>query len=166
MAVSTLRCEEPTKKGIIDSWGLNMKMPEIVNVLIEKIKKDYFEDISIVYVYGSYLYSDFHALSDIDLYIVAKTNRGKNLGTTFILNGIGYDFWTVSWEWVERVAMYDERSPSLVTEGKVVYYGSENDLIRFNSLKEKALVVDKEKYKRKAVETMKDVYKTVFLINL
>ena len=142
-----------------------MKAPGILDILVEKIKKDYLNDISIVYVYGSYLDNEYHSLSDIDLFIVRKTDKGKNLGLTFILNGIGYDFWTVSWEWVERVANYDNRNPSLITEGKVIYYGSEDDLTRYNNLKEKAHLIDKEKYLEKAIENMKAVYKTAFQIN-
>jgi predicted nucleotidyltransferase len=70
----------------------NNKTPELIELLIDKIKKDYFEDISIIYLYGSYLNEDFHELSDIDLFIVTKSDKGYKLGFTFILNGIGYDF--------------------------------------------------------------------------
>ena len=143
----------------------NNKTPELIELLIDKIKKDYLEDISIIYLYGSYLNEDFHELSDIDLFIVTKSNKGYNLGFTVILNGIGYDFWTVSWEWVEQVANYDDRSPSLITEGKVIYYGSENDLSRFNKLSEKASSIDKNKYIEKVAGNMKNIYETVFLIN-
>jgi hypothetical protein len=142
-----------------------MKTPEIIDLLIEKIRKDYLEDIALVYLYGSFLYDDFHALSDIDLFLIPATERGNNLGATFILKGIGYDFWTVSWEWVERVAAYEERSPSLITEGQVAYYRSEDDLARFTGLQERARAVDREKYLKKALESMGEVYKTAFLID-
>ena len=137
----------------------------ILDTLIEKIKKDYSDDISIVFVYGSCLTNDFHSLSDIDLFIVLNSDRGKKLGFTFILNGIGYDFWTVSWEWVKSVANYETRSPSLITEGKIYYYRSENDLAMFKKFQEIAVSANREKYKKKAREKMKDIYETVFMIN-
>lgn len=138
----------------------------ILDILLEKIKKDYLTDVSLVYVHGSYLRNDFHSLSDIDLFIVTKTNKGKKLGLTFILNEIGYDFWTVSWEWLEKVANYDDRTPSLITEGKIVFFSSKDDLTRFKNLQEKAITIDKEKYKTKALEKIKDIYKIAFLINI
>ena len=52
-----------------------MKLIEIVDCLIEKIKKDYDGDISLVHIHGSYFYNDTHNLSDIDLYFVPKTQR-------------------------------------------------------------------------------------------
>ena len=116
-----------------------MKLIEIAECLIEKIKKDYNGDVSLVHIHGSYFYDDTHDLSDLDLYLVPKTKRGFNLGQTFILNGIGCDFWALSWERLERIANHEEKFESLITDGKVLYYHSENDLERFNKLKIKAL---------------------------
>jgi predicted nucleotidyltransferase len=142
-----------------------MKTSKLIDILIEKIKKDYSNDISVLYVHGSYLRNDYHSLSDIDLFLVKKTEKGQNLSLTFILDGIGYDFWTVTWDWVEKVANYETRTPSLITEGKVLYYCNEEDLKRFNELIEKALKIDKEKYMNKAAQKIMDVYKTAFYIN-
>jgi hypothetical protein len=59
------------------------------------------------------------------------------LGKTFILNGIGYDFWALSWERLEMIARHNEGSRySIITDGKVIYSNTEDDLIRFNKLKD------------------------------
>ena len=139
--------------------------PELINLLIEKIRNDYRDDIAIIFLYGSYLRQDYHSLSDIDLFIIAKTEKGRKLGFTFILNDIGYDLWTVTWEWAESVADYKDRSPSLIIDGKVVYHGTDEDLARFTKLQGKAFNVNREKYTAKASESMKELYKTVFLLN-
>ena len=96
-----------------------MKLIEIAESLINKIKKDYDGDISLVHIHGSYFYNDTHNLSDIDLYFVPKTKRGYNLGQTFILNGIGCDYWALSWEWLERIANHEEKIVSIITEKKL-----------------------------------------------
>jgi predicted nucleotidyltransferase len=114
-----------------------MDLTEVANSLIEKVKKDYYGDVSIINIYGSYLNNNAHKFSDLDLFLVPKTERGYNLGKTFILNGIGYDFWALSWERLERIAKHEEGSRySIITEGKVVYNNAEDDLIRFNKLKD------------------------------
>jgi hypothetical protein len=142
-----------------------MDLIEIANYLIEKIKKDYEGDVSLVHVHGSYFYNDTHSLSDLDIFFVPKTERGYKLGQTFILDGIGCDFWALSWERLERIANHEEKIVSIITDGKILYYHSEEDLERFNKLKDIANnIVDKEKYKNKGKEVMKDMYKYYFKI--
>ncbi|MCR4427459.1 MAG: hypothetical protein NUW23_14955 [Firmicutes bacterium] len=53
----------------------------------------------------------------------------------FIINGIGYDLWPISWERAERIANFDECLVSIVADARVVYYGDDQNLERFNSLK-------------------------------
>jgi hypothetical protein len=140
-----------------------MRLIEIAESLINKIKKDYNGDVSLVHVHGSYFYNDTHDLSDMDLYFVPKTKRGYNLGQTFILNGIGCDYWALSWERLERIANHEERIVSIITDGTILYYHSEENLERFNKLKEKAAnTTDKNKFINRGKEIMKDVYKEYF----
>ncbi len=116
-----------------------MDLMKSAEILIEKIEKDYKEDVAVVVVMGSYLYNDLHSRSDLDMYYVPTTERGENLGKVFIIDGIGFDFWPISWERLERIANHEERTTSIVTEGKVLYYGSKKDLERFNQLRERGL---------------------------
>jgi hypothetical protein len=137
----------------------------LTDILIDKIKRDYADDISIVHIHGSYAYDDSHELSDLDIYIVPKTKRGFNLGCTFIFDGIGCDFWTLSWERLERIASHEEQIASIITNGKVIYHGSDEDLTRFERLKARAANTGnvKEWYKR-ARKALDEVYKEVFII--
>jgi hypothetical protein len=142
-----------------------MNLSEIADCLIEKIKKDYEGDISLVHVHGSYFYNDTHALSDLDLYFVPKTQRGYNLALTFILNGIGFDYWPLSWERLERIANHEEQTVSIIINGKILYYHSKEDLERFTNLKDKANnITDKKKYKNNGKKIMNNIYKHYFKI--
>lgn len=135
-------------------------------ILIEKIKKDYIEDVAVVVIMGSTIYGETHHLSDLDLYYVVNTARGYELAKTFIIDGIGYDFWPISWERIERIANYEERITSIVTEGKVLYYGSDEDLKRFNEIKMKALdCSDTLKFIRKSEAVLGNAFKPLFLLN-
>lgn len=140
-----------------------MELLRAADILIEKIKKDYKDDIACVVIMGSYIYNDTHSKSDLDMYYVPKTERGKNLCKVFIIDGVGFDFWPISWERLERIANHDERITSIITEGRVLYYGSDEDLERFNQLKYKALdVSDKGRFIRKAQEQLDQTYKSYF----
>ncbi|MHB1453653.1 MAG: hypothetical protein ACYCYM_06850 [Saccharofermentanales bacterium] len=137
-----------------------MNVIHAAEILIEKIKKDYQDDIALLVVMGSYIYSEMHSRSDLDLYFVPKTERGNNLGFTFIIDDIGFDFWPISWDRLERIADFDEKITAIITEGKVLYYSSEADLMRFNELKSKALdISDRTRLINKASRKLDEVYK-------
>jgi len=55
---------------------------DVANSLIEKRKKDYICDVSLVNLYGSY-FNNTHKFSILDLFLVSKTERGYNLGREF-----------------------------------------------------------------------------------
>lgn len=118
-----------------------MKPMKAVELLIEKIKKDYSKDVSLVLIMGSAIYNDTHSRSDIDMFYVPKTERGNNLSFTCIIDEIGYDFWAVSWERLTRIANHEERIASVITDGKILYSASEEDMKHFQDLKAKALDV-------------------------
>jgi hypothetical protein len=122
-----------------------MNLKQLADTLVDKVKKDYANDVSIIHVHGSYIYGNTHNLSDLDIFFVPRTERGYNLGTTFILDGIGCDFWVLPWERLERIAAHNEKIVSILTEGEILYYYSNEDLQRFNNLGKKSLELYKDK---------------------
>jgi hypothetical protein len=140
-----------------------MNVMKAADLLIEKIKRDYIDDIAVVVIMGSHLYQATHAKSDLDLYFIPKTERGFNLGTVFIIDGIGFDFWPISWDRISKIASHDERIGSIITEGQVIYHGTEEDLDKFNQYKAKALDVSNiGHFIWKAKEKMKSSYQTYY----
>ncbi len=133
---------------------------QVVDVLIDTIKRDYRDDVSFVIVHGSTIYNDTHEKSDVDLYYLAKTDRGNELSNVFILDGIGYDIWSIPWDRLLRIASHDERITSIITEGKVVYHGNDDDLRKLNELRAIALDVnDRVKFINKAQSVLDRAYK-------
>jgi hypothetical protein len=140
-----------------------MELMRAAELLIDKIRSEYVEDVAVVVMMGSHLYGETHRLSDLDMYFVVNTPRGYELGRTFIIDGIGFDFWPISWERMERIANHDERITAIITEGQVLYYGSEADLERFDALKAKALDVSDEKgFLDKAQTVLDRAYKPFY----
>jgi hypothetical protein len=135
----------------------------LTEILIDKIKRDYKDDVSIVHIHGSYAFGETHELSDLDIYLVPKTQRGFNLGCTFIFDGIGCDFWALSWERLEQIASHGERTASIITDGKVIYYGTNEDLTRFEQLKERASdTSNREEWLTRARKALDEAYKDGF----
>ena len=140
-------------------------MMKLAELFVDKIKRDYKDDVAIVHVHGSYAYDDAHDRSDLDMYFVPKTQRGKNLACTFILDGIGCDLFCVLWERLEKMASHGEKIASIVTEGKLLYYSSEEDLARFELLRERTLDKgDRSEWLSRARRVMDDAYKDAFTI--
>jgi predicted nucleotidyltransferase len=143
-----------------------MELIRAADILIDKIKKDHKDDIALVVVMGSYIYGDTHERSDLDLFYVPKTNRGYDLGFTFIIEGIGFDYWPVSWERLERIAGYEEKTTSIITEGKILYCASEEDRERFDILVRKAGdTADKNNFIKKAACQLDKAYKNYFQLS-
>ena len=137
-----------------------MKPIHAAELLIDKIKRDYTDDIALVVVMGSHIYGETHSRSDLDMFFVPKTARGRKLEFTFILDGIGYDFWGISWERLARIAAYEERITSIITEGQVLYCASQSDRERWEALKASALDTgDRNKFVHKARAKLDEVYK-------
>ncbi|MCL2670909.1 MAG: nucleotidyltransferase domain-containing protein [Clostridiales bacterium] len=142
-----------------------MELRKLADILVDKIKRDYRDDVSLVHVHGSYAYNDTHARSDLDMYYVPKTPRGFKLGCTFILDGIGCDIWALPWERLERIAAHEERIASIITEGELLYYGTEEDLTRFEKLKKQAAdTSDRKAYMTRARKALDLACKDGFLL--
>lgn len=137
-----------------------MEPMRAAELLIEKINRDYRDDVSLVVIMGSTVFNDTHSRSDLDMYFVPKTRRGEALGFVCIIGGIGYDFWALPWERLERIAAHEERITSIVTDGRVLYYGDEDDIARLNELKRRALdTADGRKFLEKAQNKLSEAYR-------
>ncbi|MFC0225479.1 hypothetical protein [Serratia aquatilis] len=112
---------------------------EILELFLSHIKEKHADDISLVCCYGSYVNGTANAMSDLDFYYVPKRNSFNKLNIAFIYMGIGYDFWDMSWQRLEKISDFDDMLTSLVTEAKVVYSHSAEDERRFHQLQAKIL---------------------------
>ena len=70
--------------------------------------------MAVVVIMGSTIYQDTHSKSDLDLYFVVNTPRGHDLAMTFIIDGIGYDYWAIFWELLTLIANYDDIFTSII----------------------------------------------------
>lgn len=131
---------------------------KIVAWILNKVKNEYSGDISLVLIYGSYINGTTNSKSDVDCYFIPKTERGYNMAVDFIIDGVGYDIFPISWERVSGIADLHENLSPLVGDVQVIYYSDAGDLQRFKDLQKrlKKNLLDKEYVKKIAVKRCED----------
>ncbi len=107
---------------------------KVVDWIVHKAKTEYADDISLVLIYGSHINGTANSKSDVDCYYIPKTERGYGLGVGFIIEGVGYDLFPMSWERVIGIADLQECLLPLVGDVQVIYYGDLCDLERFKDI--------------------------------
>jgi uncharacterized protein YlzI (FlbEa/FlbD family) len=120
---------------------MNRKSDEILDILISHVKRKYKDDISLVCCYGSYVNGTAHEMSDVDFYFVPSNERAYKAAMTFIIEGIGYDFWPMTWERLERIARFEDTFVSLLEGSKIVYCSSDEALERYMQLQKQIAAV-------------------------
>ena len=98
---------------------------DLLATIVEKIEREYSQDIALLICYGSFVTGDYGATSDIDFFFVPRTKRGYELGNQFILNTIGYDLWPVSWDRLKNISnALPIFRPALQHDGEVIWQES------------------------------------------
>lgn len=107
---------------------------KIINLIIDKIRKDYSADVKLAVMYGSFANGTWHEKSDVDFFFVPKTERGWKLNLSFIVDGIGYDFWGMGESRMKRMA--DEFQPlaGILRHGILIYADQESSRQEFCDL--------------------------------
>ncbi len=94
------------------------------------------EDIEIALVYGSTVYGMSDEYSDLDFAYIPASPHGKKLAETFLLNGIGYDIWEISWDTLDNIANLIDYRPSILLDNEVLF-AQDHAKLRLENLKEK-----------------------------
>lgn len=141
---------------------------KIVDWIINKVKTEYADDISLVLIYGSYINGTANSKSDVDCYYIPKTERGYHLAVDFIIDGVGYDIFPISWERVAGIADLQESLSPLVGEVQIIYCNSPSDLEHFKALQErlKRNLLDEEYVRDIAVSRCEQANKMCALMNI
>jgi predicted nucleotidyltransferase len=118
---------------------LKQKNKELIDIVIQKVRKEYQNDIDLIGVCGSFFTGDFHEKSDLDLLVVLNNERGWGFSTCFILEDVGYDLYGSSWTKLEKMASFDHTFVSHVIDVDIVYCREPECRERFMELRQKAL---------------------------
>lgn len=134
---------------------------KLIGWIKEKARTEYANDISIVVLYGSFLNGTSHSKSDIDCYFIPKTERAYQFANDFIIDGVGYDIFPITWERAEGIANLQETLLPLIGDVKILYYHSGEDLHRFIELQSllNNNLADKETSYSAAVQRIRNAYR-------
>jgi predicted nucleotidyltransferase len=126
--------DERTKQGLI------AKNAKLIDMVIERAKRDFPEDIAIIGLTGSFSTGDFHEKSDLDLIIINDTPRGGEISYCFILEDVGYDIYCTPWETrIEAEASLESPMVSCLVDLKILYCAKQEYMDRFNEYMQRAL---------------------------
>ncbi len=106
----------------------------IVQALLDHVEAEFPSDVAIVACYGSMVRGNPTPVSDLDLYFIPKTEHGLRLSLQFVIQGIGYDLWPLSWARAGRIAAFEEPLVSILADAQLAYCASQEDLGRFRAL--------------------------------
>lgn len=116
------------------------KNSSLINMVIERAKRDFPEDIAIIGLTGSFSTGDYHEKSDLDLMIINNTSRGWGIASCFILGDVGYDIYCTPWETrIEAEASLKSPMVSHLVDLEILYCAKPEYLEKFNSYKQRAL---------------------------
>jgi predicted nucleotidyltransferase len=116
------------------------KNEKILNMIIERVKRDFLDDIAIIGLSGSFSTDDYHEKSDLDLIIINNTENAWKISDCFIFDDVGYDIYCTSWEGrIEDQSNLNSEMISCLTDLKIVYCAKPEYMDKFNTYKQKAL---------------------------
>lgn len=110
---------------------------KIVDWILKRAQSRFADDIAMILLYGSYVNGTANEKSDVDCYFIPKTDRAYGFCADFILDGVGYDVFPMSWERVENIADLKETLIPCLGDVRILYASSAADEERFFSLQEK-----------------------------
>lgn len=126
--------KEKTKQNLIE------KNKRIINMVIERAKRDFPDDIAIIGLTGSFSTGDFHEKSDLDLIIINNTKRGWEISACFILDDVGYDIYCTPWETrIEAQSSLNSPMISCLIDLQILYCAKQEYLEKFNVYKQRAI---------------------------
>jgi hypothetical protein len=138
----------------------------IADILVEHAQRVHGDEIAIIAYYGSRAKGLASPTSDLDIFYIPDEGKAETLCSQFIIDGLPYDFWPVSWAMAEEIA--DARSSrewaisaSLIADAKVLHHRSQADLERFNDLQTRIDTLTKPESHPAMVERTLDGFKGV-----
>lgn len=118
--------------------ALMQRNDRLIRDVIQKAEKECKSAVALIAMYGSFCTGRYSETSDLDLFVLMRNEDGYKACVTFILDGIGMDFYGVKWEWLEEEANYTTPYLAKLLDSKIVYCPENADRERFEALREKA----------------------------
>ena len=100
---------------------------------VRKIESEYKDDVCLLLEHRTLKLEKDMEPTAFSFYIPA-TNRANGLARTFIIDGIGYDLFPMSWETIENMADVKHYNTTCLADAEILWARSDDDRQRFISL--------------------------------
>ena len=107
---------------------------KIINEVLAKIKRTCPNSIDMVAIGGSFASGDFYEKSDLDLLIIRNDDEGTKISKCFIMDDIGYDIYTHSWEDLKRMSRYRNPYVTKLKQLDIIYTRNSEASEKYKSL--------------------------------
>lgn len=101
--------------------NLQEKNKKIIEEVIRKIESTCPNAVDMVAICGSFASGDYHEKSDLDLLIIKNSDEADKISTSFILDDIGYDIYTRSWDDLKNASKYENPYVAKLKQVDIVY---------------------------------------------
>jgi len=116
------------------------KNEKIINMVIERVKRDFPDDIAIIGLSGSFQTGDFHEKSDLDLIIINNNDHGWKISKCFILDDVGYDIYCTPWDTrIKDQSTLESNHASCLLDMQILYCGNPEYMDKLNKYRQNAL---------------------------
>jgi predicted nucleotidyltransferase len=142
--------------GVVDVF-------RVAAILVEHVRRSYAEDVALVAYYGSRARGTARDDSDLDIFFVPSGPGARSPACGFVLDGIPFDFWPVSWQLLEDIAEGRGTRPwavaaSLLADARVLHSRSPAEAERFTALQERVAALTTPDHRAEAVDRADDAY--------
>ena len=129
---------------------------------VKKIESEYRSDVCLLLEHKTLkLEKDMEA--DTFSFYIPATNRANGLARTFIISGIGYDLFPMTWERIERMADVKEYNTTCLADATILWARTDEDRQRFTSLQARLKAnLQNPQYMQERAEKWFDIVKEIF----
>ncbi|NLG26083.1 MAG: nucleotidyltransferase domain-containing protein, partial [Clostridiales bacterium] len=126
--------DERVRRSILE------KNQKLIDMVIERVKRDFAGDIALIGLTGSFQTGDFHEASDLDLIIISENDRPAAMSRSFILGDVGYDIYLTPWSpRIEQAAALESPMVSALVDLQILYSAGPEATAKFEGYRRRAL---------------------------
>lgn len=135
---------------------------EVADLLVTHAVEKHSADVDLIAYYGSQARGDARPDSDLDLFYTPVEGKHPPIGRTFLLGGLLFDFWELTWETLEGFATGDIRgwafAPALVRQATPLYVRTSEQADRLARLQSLSRELEKAEHRSSMQKRAQDSF--------